>query len=97
MTGRLVVVCISTFLRARSPRTDLGYIVMFAQFTQFLVKLANFILVRFTRHVLDHLTLARPSVRVVVRALRRGSRVDAARARFLLIRAGVVVGGARLL
>ena len=43
-------------------RTDLGYVVMFAQFTQFLVKLANFILVRFTRHALDHLTLARPSV-----------------------------------
>jgi len=51
---------------------------MFAQFTQLFVKLSNLILVRLTRHVLDHLSLARPSKRFVIRALRLGPRVAAA-------------------
>ena len=63
------------FGRRSSARSNLRNVVVLCEFAQLFVKLTNFILVRFTRHILNHARLVRLLVRFLVRLLRLGSRI----------------------
>lgn len=60
-------------------RSNLWKVVVLGEFAQLFVKLTNFILVRFTRHILNHSRLVRLLICFLVRLLRLGSRIHVLR------------------
>jgi predicted nucleic acid-binding Zn ribbon protein len=68
-----------SFTRRSLARSNLWKVVVLGEFAQLFVKLTNFILVRFTRHILNHSRLVRLLIRFLVRLLRLGSRIHVPR------------------
>ena len=67
------------FRRRSLARSNLWKVVVLGEFAQLFVKLTNFILVRFTRHILNHSCFVRLLIRFLVRLLRLGSRIHVSR------------------